>query len=96
MRMHYIDFDKAPAKYGSSMLPVLGCNGHTLTTFSKEKSGLLMYFFTLVMSALETLSLLKVLICVCACVRLGFYAKKDCRWQGYDELMLELCVVYLT
>lgn len=35
----------------------------TLATFSKEKSGLLTYFLTLVMSALDTLSLLKVLIC---------------------------------
>ena len=35
---------------------------HTLATFSKEKSGLLMYFLTLVMSEFETLSLLNVLI----------------------------------
>lgn len=39
--------------------------------FSKEKSGLFTYFFTLVMSALETLSLLKVLICVCVCASVG-------------------------
>lgn len=35
----------------------------TFATLSKEKSGLLTYFFTLVMRALDTLSLLNVLIC---------------------------------
>lgn len=35
----------------------------TFATFSKEKSGLLTYFFIFVISALDTLSLLNVLIC---------------------------------